>query len=256
MGPGPYLPVLVTARLILIPAPLLTGCTSYLAFYSALLSDRAFHDTAYGAYLPYKIYTISDAEVILHQKVKDEWSRRGFGDFGVALRPEPIPAPSGPAGSWAEYNAEEYAVFNIDIESLAWVGYGCFRDLSPPTNLFRAERDGTSAVPSNDWQEMLEIKYGLASTFWGQGLAPEIVKSLHTWGTSRLGARRFIGRTLTTNTRSGSVLKKTGYTEDHLDITPRMRDSITEWSYHPTRANDSSNNFAVPQGQGDLGWKY
>lgn len=220
---------LVTERLILVALPSLLASPRYSTFYASLLSSPLFCQTAFGTpfstflpsanlstgpHYPARPYTSSEIAAIFSRKVASTWSLRSFGDFGLALRPVSFPAPA--SGKWEE------TLEAVEVEELEWVGYVTIRDATTSSlPRERAQREAATGVPETiptypAWEEMVEIKYGLAPAFWGKGYVPEGTRAVQEWGVERFGVRRFIGTTEVENVRSAGVLKKLGYVEKEV----------------------------------------
>jgi RimJ/RimL family protein N-acetyltransferase len=59
---------------------------------------------------------------------------------------------------------------------------------------------------------MIELRYGVASEYWGKGIAREAAEAVMRWASSERGVKRFIAETERANARSGKVLEKLGFT--------------------------------------------
>ncbi|HKS99472.1 MAG TPA: GNAT family N-acetyltransferase [Rugosimonospora sp.] len=67
--------------------------------------------------------------------------------------------------------------------------------------------------PSGD----IEIGYGLAAPYRGQGYGTELVRALAGWLRARPGVRRVVAGTLPDNIASRRVLEHAGFTEDGVE---------------------------------------
>jgi RimJ/RimL family protein N-acetyltransferase len=90
-----------------------------------------------------------------------------------------------------------------DIE---WLGYAGVRDA---TTTSLPARD-TSDAPLPPWEEMVELRYGVAPAYWGRGVAREAAEAVMEWAVSKRNVKRFIAETERENARSRRLLEKMG----------------------------------------------
>lgn len=229
--PASQWPILLTARLVLVPTPLAIALPSYVAFYAAVVSDGRVTGMAWGAAQPDPV-SEEQSLGILRRKNDAFWAVRGFGDCGVAALPDALAdrAPAAPG----EYVVLESAEVErlVELDRLNWVGYAGIRDASAMILEGRKtylEAHARDELPDNaadgalpPWPEMVEIKYGFHPDAWGKGFATEVVRALHAWGIDKFGVRRFLGVTKSDNVGSRGVLQKVGYV---------AHDKVYWWQY-------------------------
>ena len=93
-------------------------------------------------------------------------------------------------------------------------GYGMFA-LEDRTT---AEIVGFIGIVHPGGQEEPEVKYALARTRWGQGLATEAVRGIVAYGSTTHGLSRIIATTAPENAASHNVLLKSGFERDELQL--------------------------------------
>jgi RimJ/RimL family protein N-acetyltransferase len=93
------------------------------------------------------------------------------------------------------------------LPSVEWVGYAGVRDAT--TTSLRVRTASEPQLPP--WEDMVEIRYGVAPAYWGRGIARSAAEAVMQWAVAERGVRRFIAETELANARSGSVLKKMGF---------------------------------------------
>ncbi|KAG9185963.1 hypothetical protein G6011_02519 [Alternaria panax] len=93
------------------------------------------------------------------------------------------------------------------FDSIKWLGYAGVRDA---TTTSLPTRDASDA-PLPPWEEMIELRYGVAPACWGQGVAREAAEAVMQWAATEKGAKRFIAETEKGNARSRRVLEKMGF---------------------------------------------
>lgn len=71
------------------------------------------------------------------------------------------------------------------------------------------------------------MRYGVAPSFWGKGIAPEAAKAIMAWAISQRGTTRFIAETEKANTRSAGVLRKLGFVESGVRLPVNLGHDIT-----------------------------
>lgn len=178
--------------------------------------------------------TWSDAETkdsIQSRDIERCWQPRGLGDFALgALSPSAsLQLESSSAGRLLQKSESGVGnaariVDGAEYEELLaakgekfwdglgieWLGYAGVRDAtttSMPMELYG--EDEAAALPP--WQEMVELRYGIAPEFWGKGGAGVAAEAVMLWAVEERGVRRFIAETEKTNVRSGRVLEKMGF---------------------------------------------
>lgn len=148
--------------------------------------------------------------------VDKSWKVRGMGDFAISLLPEKlenIGREFGEAGlrilegdEWTTFMNSVAGGEEKFLEGLEYVGYAGIRDATT-TSLVGV------AAPEMfpDYLEMIELRYGVAPAYWGQGLARTAAEGVMEWGIREMGVRRYIAETEKTNVKSGRVLEKMGF---------------------------------------------
>ena len=72
-------------------------------------------------------------------------------------------------------------------------------------------------APLPPWQEMVELRYGVAPEYWGKSVAHGAAKAVMCWGVSEKEVNRLIAETGRENTRSGRVLEKMGFSRSETE---------------------------------------
>ncbi|KAF2183498.1 acyl-CoA N-acyltransferase [Zopfia rhizophila CBS 207.26] len=219
----PFSPfALLTNRLILVPTPTAISLPSYLALYASLHARSSFCEMAFSSHFP--ATTWSDEQTIKVINTRDIvrcWRKRGMGDFAVGLRVnndgrEGVESDTGRIleGPCQEIRIIEgndvdrlFATEGQSLDAVEWVGYAGVRDATTTSMPAQTADD----LPLPPWQEMIELRYGVAPEYWGQGIAREAAEAIMQWAVSERGVRRFIAETENGNTRSGRVLEKMGF---------------------------------------------
>jgi RimJ/RimL family protein N-acetyltransferase len=205
---------LLTPRLVLVPTPLAISIPSYVALYANLHADASFCDMGFGDKFPVVERTQEQMrDVIATRDIARCWEKRGMGDFAVGWRWKEHfnDATARPLGNSSE---QVHIIDAKDVESacrtfdaIEWLGYAGVRDATttslPPPD--------ASDNPLPPWEEMVELRYGVAPTHWGQGVAREAAEAVMQWATTEMGVKRFIAETESANSRSGRVLEKMGF---------------------------------------------
>ncbi len=107
-------------------------------------------------------------------------------------------------GGRARSREEVWTLMESALGQWALRGYG----------LFAVEVDGVFAgrvgvLHPADWPEP-ELAWGLASKFWGRGLATEAARTVSDWAFARFGFARLVSVILADNVRSQRVAEKLG----------------------------------------------
>jgi RimJ/RimL family protein N-acetyltransferase len=233
--------ILITRRLIIVPTPLTIQYNAYVHLYGNLLSDEAFCQMAFGPHLLAREMSDEDARnIIFTRDLERCWKRRGLGDFSVGLRNRSdgsgmIPDDSGRRIGGSETleivelvdsegsNTSIGGFGSHILNNVEWVGYAGVRDATTTSMPDRTADD----EPLPPWQEMVELRYGVHSDYWGKGVAGEAARAVMQWSVSERGVKRFIAETEKTNVRSGQVLKKMGFRESGTNYWKEP--SETEW---------------------------
>jgi RimJ/RimL family protein N-acetyltransferase len=93
------------------------------------------------------------------------------------------------------------------FDDIGWLGYAGVRDATTTSLPPRDDCEG----PLPPWEEMIELRYGVAPAWWGQGVAREAAEAVMQWAATEKGVKRFIAETERGNARSGRVLEKMGF---------------------------------------------
>ncbi|KAK7416895.1 hypothetical protein QQX98_004953 [Neonectria punicea] len=169
------------------------------------------------------------------------WGRRGMGDFAVGVRAKTDDKAEAvyqkgralgdeSQGIWIYEGSLYNELVGSDVqplESITWAGYAGVRDATT-TSIPIQEGEG---APTEPWEEMIELRYGVGLDHWGQGIAKEAAEAVMQWAVSDKGARRFIAETEKGNTRSGRVLQKMGFSLSGTDYWKEP--SELEWERIP-----------------------
>ncbi|EUC41595.1 hypothetical protein COCMIDRAFT_8710 [Bipolaris oryzae ATCC 44560] len=221
MSPNSF--ILLTSRLVLVPTPLAIHNKSYLNLYASLHADASFCVMGFGASFPVRNWTEEETrEIILTRDIARCWENRNMGDLAVGLRSTAQIDQLTPRLITGT-NEQLYVIEEQDEETISqvlsrveWVGYVGVRDATTTSMPPRTDAD----PPLPHWQEMIELRYGVAPVHWGKGMAREAAEAVMQWASSERGVRRFIAETEKENARSARVLEKMGFTK---------RDGIDYW---------------------------
>jgi len=206
--------VLVTPRLIIVPTPLAISIPSYVTLFANLLADTSFCEMGFGDKFPVVKRTQEEMhKSIATRDVAQCWEKRGLGTFAVGWRPK----------EWSDHAmgrslkdaSEKVRIIDGDemdnvcqkLGTIEWLGYAGVRDAT--TTSLPARDDSDDPLPP--WKEMVEMLYGVAPAYWGQGVAREAAEAVMQWAGAEKGVRRFIAETEKPNARSGRVLEKMGF---------------------------------------------
>ncbi|KAF9889449.1 hypothetical protein FE257_007351 [Aspergillus nanangensis] len=201
---------ILTPRLILIPTPVAINVNSYRALYASLHADVHFCSMAFGDHFPARNWDDAQTRTVIQTRDIDRsWNRHHVGDFAVGLRGPAHSDDTTTTGSILTDDA--FTRFAGDnLEQIQWVGYAGVRDATT-TSLPAADAADADAVGLPPWQEMVELRYGISSQFWGGGIAKEAAEAVMGWAVDARGVRRFIAETERGNSRSGRLLQKMGF---------------------------------------------
>jgi GNAT superfamily N-acetyltransferase len=177
-------------------------------------------------------------EVIITRDVVRNWKHRAMGDFAVGVCPVSFDVKTRGRLLSGDKTIEarivegvEYEKFVLDVgknfESIRWVGYAGVRDATTTSMPERVEGDPN--LPP--WEEMIELRYGVAPEVWGKGVARHAAQAVMQWAVGERGVRRFIAETERENERSGKVLQKLGFRLSGTDYWKEP--SEVEWERFP-----------------------
>ena len=229
---------LLTSRLILIPTPLAISIPSYVNLYADLHANAAFCSMGFGSAFPVQTRTQEQMqEVIATRDIARSWDKRAIGDFAVGQRSK-LQIENTTGRKLAEATNTVVVIDESDMDGVCqtlddveWLGYAGVRDATttslPPRN--------ASDAPLPPWEDMVELRYGVAPCCWGQGVAREAAEAVMQWAATERGVKRFIAETEKENARSGRVLEKmgfkksgTGYWKDEDEV-EWERDAASLW---------------------------
>ncbi|KAJ4377183.1 hypothetical protein N0V83_000006 [Neocucurbitaria cava] len=202
--------VLLTDRLIIVPTPIAISVPLYRKLYASLHASPAFCEMAFSHHFPAVTWNDQQTYEVIHTRdVVRCWAKRGLGDFAVGVRPKDevlggsrrVIEGSSPACTIVELSSP------TALNDVEWAGYAGVRN-AITTSLPDQEPNDPPLPP---WQEMIELRYGVAQDYWGKGLAREAAEAVMQWAVSERGIKKFIAETEKTNPRSGRVLEKMGF---------------------------------------------
>lgn len=198
---------ILTSRLVLLPTPVAISSNSYRALYAKLHADADFCRIAFGSHFPAQNWDDNETRnVIRTRDIARCWDRRGMGDFAVGLRRDDFVGHK--AQSPLDYELMDQGHVNsLPLEEIEWIGYAGIRDAT--TTSLPPREPGDPALPP--WQEMVEVRYGIRSEFWGKGIAREASQAIMMWGSIAKGVKKFIAETENGNFQSARVLQKLGF---------------------------------------------
>lgn len=171
----------------------------------------------FGPNWPPTNWNDEETEAWMRKKDVDKsWGPRGMGDFAIGLLPEKLENVGRELGStglrilegdeWKDFMSKQTGGSEKFLEELEYVGYAGIRDATT-TSLVGVAAPETFP----HYLEMVELRYGAAPAYWGQGLARTAAEGVMEWGVREKGVRRYIAETEKTNVRSGRVLEKMGF---------------------------------------------
>ncbi|KAJ5938191.1 hypothetical protein N7454_004533 [Penicillium verhagenii] len=207
---------LLSDRLILVPTPIAVSSATYRKLYAKLHADAGFCRMGFGSRFPIKNWSDSDTrEMIETRDIARSWKKYDVGDFAVGLLPESSRSnDTNPREQKSRFSVlkdsqlEKFLGPNLALlDEINWVGYSGIRHAS--TTSLPAREAGDPALPP--WQEMVEVRYGVAPECWGTGVAKEATEAVMGWAVDDRGVRRFVAETERDNSRSGRVLQKLGF---------------------------------------------
>ncbi|KAF9698097.1 hypothetical protein EKO04_003537 [Ascochyta lentis] len=219
--------VLITDRLIIVPTPVAVRYNAYVQLYGSLHASEAFCQMAFGPhFLARELNDEDTRKMIVIRDLERCWRKRGLGDFAVGLRTrqDVSEIPLSHIGRVLKGGESVRLVDAIDeggldvsisrlssqvLNHVEWVGYAGVRDATTTSMPDPAADD----EPLPPWQEMIELRYGVHGDYWGKGVAGEAARAVMQWAASERGVKRFIAETEKTNTRSGQVLQKMGFSQ-------------------------------------------
>ncbi|KAL4790902.1 GNAT domain-containing protein [Aspergillus venezuelensis] len=231
--PDPFL--LLTERLILIPTPIAVHLPVYRALYANLHADPSFCNMGFGEHFPARQWSDDETQQVIETRDIDRsWKKRGLGDFAVGLREVPgsyafdsecfegVSLPEKTVVLRTENDFQRVAGRNYEgLQRVQWIGYAGIREPSLPPR-----EPGDPPLPS--WDEMVEVRYGIAPEFWGKALAWHAAKTIFSWASTEKGVKKFIAETEKANERSGRLLRKLGFVPTGTNL--YWKDpSETEW---------------------------
>lgn len=224
---------ILTTRLVLVPTPVAVSSKSYRALYARLHADPEFCRIAFANHFQPQSWDDEETlNVITTRDIKRSWERRGMGDFAVGIRTRDMEGHQSHAS--LEYLLMHESVSRLDLDAVEWIGYTGIRDAT--TTSLPPREPGDSPLPA--WQDMIEVRYGISSQFWGKGFAKEATGAIIAWATVEKGAKRFIAETESGNSQSGRVLLKLGFTHSHTHFWKEP--SEIEWAMTPCKTHDYS----------------
>lgn len=231
--------------ILLLPTPLAALSTPYIDLYRSLHADAAFCRMGFGAGFPARSWTRAEcADVVRARDVLPGWMGEGgdleMGDFAVGLvRSDDLAArllsgDDAPAGRRSVGKDGGIQILEGDafrrvfgdnittttttsassqdgegdepFKGVEWVGYAGVRDAKrsmPP----RSPSDAPLPPP----RELVELRYGVAPSSWGRGIAPRAAEAVMAWAAAERGVTRFVAETEADNERSGRVLGRMGF---------------------------------------------
>lgn len=205
---------ILTARLILLPTPVAISSKSYRALYAKLHGDPEFCQIAFGDHFPPQNWDDTETwNVINTRDIVRCWKQRGMGDFAVGYRPA-ITGSVFQTSAADDCLLDETQLNDISVDQIEWVGYAGIRDAT--TTSLPPREPGDPSLPP--WQEMIEVRYGISSKFWGKGIAREAAEAIMKWGTVKRGAKKFIAETERDNSQSARVLQKLGFVHSNTQF--------------------------------------
>ncbi|KAL4955814.1 GNAT domain-containing protein [Aspergillus filifer] len=217
--------ILLTERLILVPTPIAVHLTAYRALYASLHADPNFCNMGFGEHFSVRKWSDDETQHIIKTRDIDRsWKKHGLGDFAVGLREvgdscafeaecfEGITSPGKTLKLRSGDDFQRLVGQNYEgLQHIKWVGYA---------------EPGDPPLPS--WDEMCEVRYGIAPDFWGKALARDAAKSVLSWAFTKKGVKRFIAETEKANERSGRLLRKLGFVPTETNLYWK-NPSETEW---------------------------
>ncbi|UNI21963.1 hypothetical protein JDV02_007901 [Purpureocillium takamizusanense] len=239
----PYHPfALVADGLVFLPTPSAVHVRPYRDLFRKLHAEAAFCHVAFGQAFQPICWTDDEVhEFLLKRDAALRWGVRGMGDFALGVLPKGDEAQSGfdPARSGhlkdskidiCVVEGEQFESLSQLFDRIQWAGYTCVRDATTTSaaDLYSNGALGSNGEALPDWQEMIELRYGLDSAFRGRGIATRAAEVVMAWAVEEHGARRFIADTQKVNSRSKEVLSRLGFQVSNTDYF--QDDDVVEWS--------------------------
>ncbi|KAL4962725.1 GNAT family N-acetyltransferase [Aspergillus stella-maris] len=221
--PDPFL--LLTERQILVPTPIAVHLPAYRALYASLHADPSFCHMGFGEHFPARQWSDDETRhVIVTRDIDRSWKKRGLGDFAVGLREvegsyaletKCFEETTSPEKTLVLRSGDDYQRLvgkNYEgLQQIQWVGYAGVREPSLPPR-----ESGDPSLPS--WDEMVEVRYGIAPKFWGRALACDAAQGVLSWTSTKKGVKKFIAETEKANERSGRLLRKLGFVPTGMNL--------------------------------------
>ncbi|KAL4935302.1 hypothetical protein BDV06DRAFT_207282 [Aspergillus oleicola] len=230
--PEPF--VLLTKRLVLIPTPIAVDLPAYRALYAAFHADPNFCKMGFRDHFPATQWSdFETRQVIEIRDIDRSWKKLGLGDFAVGLREVPgsyvleaecfrgISARGNPLIIRRGNDFHRLVGYNYEgLQNIQWIGYAGVREPSLPPR-------GPADPTLRSWDEMCELRYGIAPEFWGRALARDAAGAVLSWSSTTKGVKRFIAETENRNERSARLLRKLGFLPSGTGYSKEP--SETEW---------------------------
>ncbi|KAG4430298.1 hypothetical protein IFR05_014227 [Cadophora sp. M221] len=214
----PFALFIQARSLILVPAQIAKTLPAYRAFFAGLHASKEFCEMGFGQ--GFLARSWNDEETLA--ALQRSWERdTEMGDFAVGRLGEhaTLCEPKSLAGRELEGSNRDVVILegpvfdSIRLDNVDWVGYAGVRDAITTSMPPRTSDD----LPLPPWQEMVELRYGVAQEFWGLGIARIAADAVMQWAVVKRGVRRFIAETERDNSRSGRVLGKLGFVLSDTD---------------------------------------
>ncbi|KAH9221182.1 hypothetical protein DL95DRAFT_519600 [Leptodontidium sp. 2 PMI_412] len=209
---APFALFIRARSLIMVPAQIAKTLPAYRAFFASLHASKEFCEMGFGQ--GFLARSWNDEETLA--ALQRSWKRdTEMGDFAVGQLGGDVnlPEPESRAGRELGGATRDIVILEglafdlIQLDNVDWIGYAGVRDASTTSMPPRASDD--PLLPP--WQEMVELRYGVAQKFWGLGIARIAAEAVMQWAVIERGVRRFIAETERDNSRSGRVLEKLGF---------------------------------------------
>jgi ribosomal-protein-alanine N-acetyltransferase len=132
-------------------------------------------------------------------------------------------------------DAERY-IQNGPVAMYARLGFGLY--LVELTD--SGEPLGMCGLIKRDTLEDVDLGFAFLSRFWGNGYAYEAAAAVMSYAAMSLGIDRIVAITSPTNQASGKLLRKLGFTFEHLVVTTVGGQDLMLYSIASTSDNPSS----------------
>ena len=198
----PFTPfILLTNELIIVPTPIAIFVPAYRAFYQRLHATPAFCEMGFGLHFIARQWSDDETrDIIRRRDVELSWKERGIGDFAVGLPLKDLQGTAMRRDLGRTLRIGDHVVRIVDgdeysnmigkgdrfWQSVEWAGYAGVRD-ALITSLYDVISEDTKLPP---WQEMVEVRYGVAPEHWGKGLAGKSASAVMLWAARERGVRR------------------------------------------------------------------